>query len=495
HPKKYPENLLALFMTGFRVLSIMSKHKPGSYGEIFSIALPLVVSTGSWSIMHFTDRLFLSRWSEDALAAALPAGVLSFTFVCFFLGTVGYTSTFVAQYFGAGQEKRIGAVVWQGVWLALISGIILLPLIPLSGAIFRIIGHPDNIPELETIYFRIMCHGMIFSLLSNVFSGFFIGLGQTRIVMIVNMFTAGLNIVLDYIMIFGVAGFPAWGLQGAAWATVISTIVSAVIFFILYIQKENRQRYNAVSAIGFQPALMKRVLRFGLPNGVNFFLDISAFSFFVLLVGRLGKVELTATNIAFNVNVLAFMPMIGFAVATSTLVGQYIGRGDPEIAVTTVKRVFILTVSYMTFLALSYILMPNIFINLYGTGNDPVYLQEIRVVARGLLIFVAVYCLFDAINMVYSSAIRGAGDTAFVMRAVAVCSVTVILIPTYLCCVVFHGNIYMAWTFFSAYIVIMAGVFYWRYRGGKWKSMRVIETPPPEIVPEPGHLAESEVMR
>ena len=331
----------------------MEELKPGSYKEIFTIALPLVISSGSWTIMHFTDRMFLSWYSEDALAASLPAGVTNFTFICFFMGVASYTGTFVAQYYGARQFDRIGRIVWQGVFFSLLSTLLLLPRIPLSLPLFRFIGHPGNIPLLEAQYFRILCYGMGFNLLSTSFSSFFIGLGKTRSVMIVNLMTACFNIVMDYAWIFGKWGFPRWGIRGAAWATSLSAVLGALVFLGLFMLPENRRTYGTARRIRLDPPLLVRLLRFGIPSGIQFFLDMSGFTLFVLMVGRLGKVELAATNIAFNVNVFAFMPMIGFGIAVSTLVGQYLGRNRPDIAMKCVRRIFKLTILYMGTVAVS----------------------------------------------------------------------------------------------------------------------------------------------
>jgi len=473
----------------------MGEIKPGSYKEIFTLSLPLVVSSGSWTIMHFTDRMFLSWYSEDALAASLPAGVTNFTFLCFFMGVATYTGTFVAQYFGAGQFDRIGRIVWQGVFFSLLSTLLLLPLIPLSRPLFRFIGHPGNIPELEAQYFRILCYGMGFSLLSSAFSTFFIGLGRTRVVMIVNLLIAVLNIVLDYAWIFGKWGFPRWGIRGAAWATSISAMIGALIMAALYLFPENQKRYATISGFGFDPKLFLRLLKFGLPSGLQFLLDMACFTLFVLMVGRLGKIELAATNIAFNINVFAFMPMIGFGIAIATLVGQYLGRNRPDIAALCVSRIFLITLIYMGAVSISYILFPNLYIRVYGTRENPALLAEIHRLARILLMFVAVYSFFDAMNMIYISALKGAGDTLFVMIVIVICSLFIVVIPTYICCVIYKGSIYLAWTFFSLYVIFVAFVFLMRYRGGKWKSMRVIETRVVELSSAPGALSESEVMR
>ena len=123
----------------------------GSARELVRVALPLVISSGSASLMYVMDRVFLTWYSTDAMAATLPAGMLHWTLVSLALGTTGYVNTFVAQYYGAGEPRRIGAVVWQGIWLSLIAGLALRGFVPLapessngSGTICRSGGRKPN---------------------------------------------------------------------------------------------------------------------------------------------------------------------------------------------------------------------------------------------------------------------------------------------------------------------------------------------------------------
>ena len=194
----------------------------GGYREVANLAAPLIVSTGAIGIQEFVDRMFLSWYSTDSIAAALPSGILIFTLLSLFLGTTMYVSTFVAQYFGAGRHDSIGPSAWQGIYVALIGAGICFVLVPLAPTLFKAIGHPPEIQELEIVYFRIMCCGAFFPLASAALSGFFAGLGRTAPVMWVNVAATGVNVLLNYVMIFGKLGFPRMGLAGAAIATVIS---------------------------------------------------------------------------------------------------------------------------------------------------------------------------------------------------------------------------------------------------------------------------------
>ena len=195
---------------------------PGGYREVLNLAVPMILSFGSWSLMHFVDRMYLSWYDRDALAAALPAGILSFTLGTFFLGTAGYVNTFVAQYVGAGRPKRVGASVWQGIHFSVVSGLLLMGLIPAAPWIFDGVGHEPAVQVGEVVYFQVLCIGWIPMLVMPAVSSFFSGRGDTRTVMWVNVLAASTNILLDYCLIFGSLGFPEMGIRGAAWATVLA---------------------------------------------------------------------------------------------------------------------------------------------------------------------------------------------------------------------------------------------------------------------------------
>lgn len=445
------------------------------YRSVLSIAVPLILSTGAWSILHFVDRMFLTWYSPEAIAAAMPAGMLNFTIMSLFLGTAGYVTTFVAQYHGSGQHQRIGPVLWQGIYIAVAGGILHLLLIPLAGPIFRFVGHEPLVQEYEIVYFQVLCLGATPAIASSAIAGFFSGRGKAWPVMWVNVLATALNIIMDYALIFGKWGLPELGMKGAAIATVLSACFSFAIYLILFSRSGHESRYYTLRGWMFERPLFLRLMYFGFPSGVQFFLGMAGFTAFILLVGRLGTMELAATNIAFNINNLAFMPMIGFGMAVSVLVGQYLGKDRPDLAQRSVYSSFHLTFLYMASVAAAYLFVPNIFINPFASQADPASFAAIRKTTLILLRFVAIYSLFDALNIVFASAIKGAGDTRFVMFMIAIVSSLALVVPSYIALVLLQAGIYTAWTIASVYVSILGLVFLFRFLGGKWKSMRVIE--------------------
>lgn len=443
--------------------------------EILILAFPLILSTSAMSIQEFVDRMFLTWYSPASIAAATPAGILHFALLSFFLGTAGYTSTFVAQYFGAGRWERIGPVLAQGLWVALIGGLSQLVLVPLAPAIFTFIGHPEPVRVLETAYFRILCVGAFFPIASSALAGFFSGRSRPWSVMWVYALATALNVLFNYALIFGNLGFPELGIRGAGISTVLSGFFSFILFLLLIRRRRNAERYGVRGIFRFDRQLFWRLLRFGLPNGGQFFLDMFGFTVFILLVGRLGTEQLAATNIALNINMLAFMPMLGLGIAVSVLVGQYLGAEKPDLAERSVYAGAAVSFLYMGVIAASYLLMPRVFVSIFTARGGSAAYAAIGPTVVKLLRFVAIYSLFDTMNIVFASGIKGAGDTRFVMIYLLCLSVGLLIVPSYLALVVFKAGIYTAWVIVTVYISVMGFGFLFRFLGGRWKSMRVIE--------------------
>ncbi|MBT8113063.1 MAG: MATE family efflux transporter, partial [Gammaproteobacteria bacterium] len=291
------------------------------YREVLVISIPLILSTGAWSILLFFDRMFLAWYSPAAIAAAMPAGMTSFAMLCFFIGTAAYVNTFVAQYYGAAEENKIGAIVWQGIYFSALSLFVIFPAYFLARHFFALVGHAPEVQAQETIYFKILMYSAVFMVLNNALGSFFSGLGKTLIVMWVSLIITVINVALDYVLIFGNFGFPEMGIRGAATASNIAIVSGALVYLYLIFQKKYRKRFNLITSWKFKRLLFDRLIYFGAPNGIRLFIDMSAFTAFLMFVGTLGTHEGVATNIAFNIEALAFLPMVGMMIGIAVLVG------------------------------------------------------------------------------------------------------------------------------------------------------------------------------
>ena len=464
--------------------SRFSDHKEiKAYRKVLRISLPLVISMSSTMIMEFTDRVFLANYSLDAIAAALPAGITAFLLISFFLGTAQYLNVFVAQYSGSGRPQRVGAVLWQGIYFSVLSGVALAGLSFLAEPLFRLGGHPIEVQVLEAVYFKVLCRGSGILIVGTALSCFFSGRGQTRLVMIITMIGTLFNIPLDYALINGIWIFPEWGIRGAAIATVMSWSLVTLIFALLVFTRENDRAFNVLTQRTVEADLFGRLMRYGIPSAIQFSLDIFAFTFFIFMVGRIGKIQLAATNMVFSINSLAFMPMMGFSLGTSMLVGQALGRNRVNDAVAVTKATIHIVLGYIFILLILFLFLPQPLLELFRPRHlAPENFAPIVSIGIILLRFVAAYIFFDALYMVCIGVLKGAGDTRFIMCSIGALSLAIMILPVYIGVEVFGAGLYYAWSCATAFVFFLFTVSFWRYRQGHWKNVRVIEHAPPTSV-------------
>src|SRR6202023_432959 len=189
------------------------------------------------------------------------------------------------------------------------GGIGFLALLPLVEPLFRMIGHDPAVQVQEILYLRCLCFAALPALIVASINSFFAGRGETWIVAVIDATGMTLNAVLAYGLIFGHWGLPELGIRGAGWATVIGSAVSALLGLALFFQTKYRARFRTLSGWRFDPELFRRMMRFGLPNGVQAMLDGLSFTIFLSLLGQFGKDDLAASNIAFAINIVGLVPM------------------------------------------------------------------------------------------------------------------------------------------------------------------------------------------
>lgn len=446
----------------------------GGGREMMRLALPFILSNSIWTLQIVLDRVLLSRYSSASVAAAMAAVGLFWTPFMLLQNISNYASIFVAQYTGAGRHERVGPVVWQSIYFSIAAGIAFLGFLPLSGLLVSLGGHEGELPALEATYFNCLCFAALPMLLTASANSFFAGRGDSWTVLIVNAVGLGVNGILAYAWIYGRWGLPSLGIAGAGWATVIGSWMSAFTALGLMLRPRYRATFGTWSGWRFEIPLMKRLLWFGVPNGLFMACDVLAFTVFLFLIGRQGQVELAATSITFTLNMFAVLPTLGIGQAVEVLVGQRLGEDRPELAERSTWTGLWLAMGYMFVVCLIYVGMPETLVHPFKSDEDFERWVLIRALIPSLLQFVAVYTLFDAMNLTFSFALRGAGDTRFVTRAVVALAWPIMVVPTW-AAMYFHWGLYWSWTFASLYIIALAITFLCRFRQGKWQSMRVIE--------------------
>lgn len=446
------------------------------YRDVTRVCLPLVLAMSATTVMEFTDRIFLSNYSLDAVAAALPAGISAFLFMAFLGGIGGYSSVFIAQYTGRGEKDKVGIVLWQGIYFILLCAIFFFVLAETAGPyIFRLFDHPPQVRVLEEQYFSILCKGGVFHVALNTLSTFFSGRGITKPVMAMYFIGMAINIPLDYALIYGKFSFPEMGIAGAAIATVTASMIPTFILLTLIFTRKHNDRFGVFKHWQFDFNIVKRLLKFGVPGSLQFTVDIFAFTIFTLLVGKLGTLAMAATTVVLSINSVAFMPSMGFSQGISIMVGQALGKGNPQAAKDNVISAAHLLTLYILCIDALFIFFPETILSFFIPEDDSQGYTEMVEISINLLKIISAYLLFDSLYMIFSGALKGAGDTRFMMWSVALFSIIFLVIPCYLGIVVFKMGVYYAWSCILIFVISLFFLSCFRYYQGKWQDMLVIE--------------------
>ncbi|MCK5557438.1 MAG: MATE family efflux transporter, partial [Candidatus Hydrogenedentes bacterium] len=304
--------------------------------------------------------------------------------------------------------------------------------------------------------------------MSVALSGFFQAVSRPRIPMIVVVFSNLLNVVLDYVLIFGKLGFDPMGIRGAAAATVIASWVQGLTMLAIFLGPTFNKKFSSRGTARWDWHRMGRLFNIGWAAGANFSLDVASWSVFTnLLIGRLGDTPLAANNIAVQIIHLSFMPTVGISIALTALVGQWIGRKDIAAAK---RRAYVglrLGMGYMLVMAVLFFVFREQFVSFFQT--DP---EVVRIGSR-ILIVAAVFQVFDAMAIVMRGALKGAGDTRWVTMFTVLYGWLVFLPTSYLFAFRLDLGAPGAWVGAALYIFCLGVTLLWRFHSEKWRKIDI----------------------
>lgn len=460
-------------------------HNRCTFAGIWKLAYPLIIMNVGLTIMHFCDRKFLAMYSSDAVAAALPAGILSYTLICFFQLLIAYSATIIAQYFGRGEIQSCIRTCWNAFYLAIAFFIFTLVLAPWIGInIIDHTAHEHRILLLEREYFITLIPSGFFMCLSTSLISFFNGLGRTCYAAIINLIAVLINGVLDYMMIFGIGGFPEMGIRGAGIATSIACGLNFLITLGIFLL-QNQQKYPTRQNRQYAPEEIRRLFKFGVPSALQALSDIGAFALFSFLIGFINPDAMVITTVILTINNLAFFPMLGLAESGAILTGQIIGAKHTNLVYRVVKRVWFLAVIYMLFIAIFYLLLPEWLIEQFAPNNETERLHFDTLLETGKILLGCALCynFFDATKFVIMSVLRGAGDTRACVIINLICAWGVMIPGTLLLILYLRTGIVTVWVYTSCCVVLEASIMYLRFRSERWKQIRVIHSEETNTLP------------
>ena len=435
--------------------------------ELARIALPMVVSQGTFAVMIFTDRYFMSQIDSVHMAAALGGGVAAFFSFCFFTGLLSYANALTAQYLGAGELGKCSKVVTQGIVITVMCSPALVLITYLVSGIFENVGHDSAQVELEKTYYTILMLGVIVTLTKTCLSSYFAGIGRTRVVMICDVCGLVFNVPLCYVMVFGKLGLPALGIVGAGISTIIASFFACLLFFLFYFEREHRVKFFVMNSFHIDWGVLRRFWRLGFPSGLELFLNVAAFNLFLLMFQGYGVVEGASAAIVFNWDLLSFVPMIGLNIGVISLIGRFVGANDMARTDEVMSAAFFLGIFYSAILAILYISFRFPLVEVFSPPEGD--FSEIRSLSAFMMIGLSSYVMADAIIIISGGVLRGAGDTRWLMYT-SVGFHWAMLIAQYYVILVWQFGPQVSWLTFCAMIFAIAIVYVWRLQSGVWRD-------------------------
>lgn len=446
----------------------------GGVKELLIIALPMVTSYACDIVMQITDRLFMSEIAPEAMNAVLGGGVSVLVMSFFFVGLLSFSTSLVAQYYGAGLKKNSAKVLTQAVIIVLIAYPLILLLRPLGLLFFQFMKITPEQMVYQIQYFNIMVYGIFFTLIRTAFIGYFSGIGNTRIVMFSTIVTMLCNVSFNYVLVFGKLGFEPMGIQGAAFGTVMASLLGSLVFVWKYFSKKNVNEFQVKKSVGFDGEIMRKLLYFGTPQGTEMFVNMLAFNMLIFIFQSQGNVIATATTITFNWDFISFIPLIGIEIGIMSLVGRYMGAKDVKSAVRSTYSGLTLGLLYSLVCLVLFVWLPVPLVNLFKGNSDAKLFGQVAPIAIQMVQLVSLYVLFDAVMVCLVGALRGAGDTYWTMWA-SMAMNWVMVGTAYLMFEVFGYHVISVWLAVIVVIILFAVVMLHRFMQGKWKEIHLID--------------------
>ena len=459
-----------------------SFRQDGGYLEIWKIAYPLIIMGASYIIMTFTDRILLS-WSDTlAMSASVPAGGLNFTLFSFYSVSIGFTAALVAQYYGAKDKLNCVHSAWSAIYLSwFFSFVIICVNIPLGRWFILNSGHDSALLDLELKFFYSLQPSSCFACMSSAIYGFFSGSGRTKIISKVNTTMCLVNILVDYVFIYGIKGIiPSMGIVGAGLATSLCSGIGCLWAWCEFLT-EDQSNFPTRSERGFDFEKIKKLVVFGSPNGLQVLLGSGGFTVFQFMIGYAGNEAITASSIVVTLNNLAIAPILGFCDATTILTGQYIGKDQKHIAERVVYSSMRMLSPYMAFLAILYLTCGDFLIDAFNMINqkggevNTVDFAQAAKVAKILLYMTLINNILDTVRFILIGGLRGAGDTRAILCIIGLSSIFIMMPCTIILTRVFHRGVIALWVFCSIYLLFLTILMFLRYRSGAWKKINLIK--------------------
>lgn len=445
------------------------------YAKLLRLAWPIVLARATQAVIGFCDALMVAPLGEEALAAVTTGALNTMAAVVLPMGTVFIVQSFAAQLRGRGETGEALRYAHYGLAFAGAAGVLAALCIPAVPWVFRLFEYAPGLQASMVEYLQIRLLGMAFVVGTEALGNWYGGLGNTRVSMIAGVAAMLVNILGNYALIEPRFGLPGYGVSGAAWASTLASFAGFTLLLGLFALGWGYERVPARRKLTLRE--FARMLRFGLPNGVNWFLEFAAFTLFInVVVAHLGTTVLAAFNVVMQINSVSFMPAFGVTSAGAILVGESIGERKHALVWPVVKATAVVALIWMASIGAIYLTLPDALLRWFA--SDSGVGTELIEVGATMLALAALWQVFDALSMTFGEALRAAGDTAWCMAARIVLAWLVFTPAAWVAVLVFDGGVLTVMAALILYLAVLALVLCLRFASGKWKNIELVENEP-----------------
>ena len=445
---------------------------------MLKLAAPMVVMTISFTIMQFVDRFMISRLGTEALAAILPAGIISFIPASFALGVITSVNTLVSQSLGRGQKKQCPTYCWQAIYMGLAYFLVVITVMwPTAPFIFKTMGFEPTVVEMEVTYLRIMLYAQFLSVFFWSSSRFFMGIHRPIITMYAAMCGQVVNVTANYVLIFGKLGLPAMGIAGAAWGTFIGVAVQTMIIMTVFLGGNINSQFQSRDGLKLDFGKMTSLLKVGFPAGFGFMINVAFLGIILFgLVSKFGNEASAATSAVFSFINFTIMPIVGISIALSAAVGKSIGKNRKDMAIKQTSICLKITLVYILLTGLCFILFRNQLMAFWSSDD--------KVIQAGMSIFIyaAIFQIFDAVTIIYNGSLRGAGDTVWLAVVSSIGAIVILGLGGIVTVRLFPQlGPSGPWIAATANITAVALANRWRFNSKRWMQIDLFKRRPAEV--------------
>jgi len=373
--------------------------------QTIKLAYPVIIGQLGIIMMGVVDSIMVGRLGAVSLAAASLGNSLIFIILIIGIGSSIVVSPLIAILVGAKRYDECGVYFKQSLLVNILMSCIMIAIILIGINFIYLLNQPDEIIELAKTYMIIVGLSALPLMIYQTYKQFIEGLSVMKPAMVISLTANIINAFANWVLIFGKLGFPELGIAGAAWATFASRVFMALTMMFYVMINKRFKRYDVNFHFrGLDFKVIKKIISLGLPSGFQYFFEVGAFSFAVIMIGWIGANELAAHQIAINLASISFMAVLGISQAASIRVGNAMG----EQSVYKIRKAgftgIFLGASTMFLAGISFILLNHFLPTLYITDKNVIE------IASRLIIIAALFQLSDGTQAVGIGILRGLTD-------------------------------------------------------------------------------------